>query len=135
MMNQNEKRELKNKVREAIMKAVEAGVLDSFLVDEGLTVEDRALADAGVILGLSGEFVAIDAVVKSKSFDLEDSIEALADKERKEAERVAKKIAKLEKLKAKADREKVEAKAKAEKAKAKAEKESDEDSEWYWEGR
>jgi hypothetical protein len=129
MMNQNEKRELKNKVREAIMKAVEAGVLDSFLVDEGLTVEDRALADAGVILGLSGEFVAIDAVVKSKSFDLEDSIEALADKERKEAERVAKKIAKLEKLKAKADREKVEAKAKAEKAKAKAEKESDEDSE------
>ena len=129
MMNQNEKRELKNKVREAIMKAVEAGVLDSFLVDEGLTVEDRALADAGVILGLSGEFVAIDAVVKSKSFDLEDSIEALADKEKKEAERVAKKIAKLEKLKAKADREKVEAKAKAEKAKAKAEKESDEDSE------
>lgn len=103
-MNQREKRELKGKVREALMEAVSDGVLDKYFLGRGLNVEDNALADAGVVLEIKGEYVALDAVVKSKSFDLEDSIEELADKERKERERIAKKLAKLEKLKEKEEK-------------------------------
>jgi len=111
-MKQSEKRELKSKVREAIMEAFEAGAVDEFIEAKGLVVEDLALADAGVVLEILGEHVAIDPVVKAKSFDLADSIEVLADKEQKEQERIAKKMEKLAKLKAKAE---AEAKEKEEK--------------------
>jgi len=95
-LNTNEKREFKREFVLTLFDVLNSAYAREAFAERGLEFGEGALSAVGVVFETKAGLVAVDGIVKAESFDLADSVDLYAERERKREEAIAKKLAKSE---------------------------------------
>lgn len=93
-MNANEKREFKREFVSVLADVLETAFARKAFEEKGINLGVMYETAVGVVVETAAGYVAVDGIVKADSFDLEDAIETLVEREAKRLEAIAKREAK-----------------------------------------